>query len=203
MIRLSFFLDFRANNSHKQGIIIYKLSILIHCTTLNPFIYSRLNLEKSNCNASLSQPYQPTNPISPTDNWCPPTQSSLYTHVHCFESTVTTGWKRGHSSWNSRATLSEPRSLGTGALFLISESSRGRGTQLLASRPDYMELAMQATTEWKRGHIWDILATGQPHSLGTGDKCLPTPCFRVLFGKEQQCSILRDQPTGDLKSHHL
>ena len=37
-----------------------------------------------------------------------------YTHVHCCESTVTTGWKRGHS-------------LGTGALFLISESGRGEG----------------------------------------------------------------------------
>ena len=31
----------------------------------------------------------------------------------------------------------------------------------------------------------------------------PSPCFRVLFGKVQQCSILRDQTTGDLKSHHL
>ena len=61
---------------------------------------------------------------------------------------------------------------------------------------------MQVTTEWKRGHIWDILATVQPHSLGTGDKCTP-PCFRVLFGKVQQCSILRDQTTWDLKSHHL
>ena len=60
---------------------------------------------------------------------------------------------------------------------------------------------MQTKTEWKRGHIWDILAIVQPHSLGTGDKC--PPCFRVLFGKVQQCSILRDQTTGDLKSHHL
>ena len=24
-----------------------------------------------------------------------------YTHVHCCESTVTTGWKRGHISWDS------------------------------------------------------------------------------------------------------
>ena len=62
---------------------------------------------------------------------------------------------------------------------------------------------MQGTTEWKRGHIWDILATIQPHSLGTGDKCPLPHCFRVLFGKVQQCSILRDQTTGDLKSHHL
>ena len=26
----------------------------------------------------------------------------------------------------------------------------------------------------------------------------PPPCFRVLFGKVQKCSILRDQTTGDL-----
>ena len=128
-----------------------------------------------------------------------------YTHVHCLEITVTTGWKRGHSSWVSWATLSEPRSLGTGALFLISESGRGRGAQLLTSRPDYMGFAMQATTEWKRGLIWDNLATLLLHSLGTGHKCPPppSPCFRVLFGKVQQCSILCDQTTGDLKSHHL
>ena len=31
----------------------------------------------------------------------------------------------------------------------------------------------------------------------------PPPCFRVLFGKVQQCCISRDQTTGDLKSHHL
>ena len=61
---------------------------------------------------------------------------------------------------------------------------------------------MQATTEWKRGHIWDILATVQPHSLWTGISALP-PCFRVLFGNVQQCSVLRDPTTGDLKSHHL
>ena len=47
--------------------------------------------------------------------------------VHCFESTVTPGWKRVHSRWDSCATLSEPRSLGTVALFLISESGRGEG----------------------------------------------------------------------------
>ena len=72
----------------------------------------------------------------------------------------------------------------------------------MASRLDYMEFAMQATTEWKRGHIWDILAAVQPHSFGLGISA-PTPCFRVLFGKVQQCCISRDQTTGDLKSHHL
>ena len=107
-----------------------------------------------------------------------------YTHVHCLESTVTTGGKRGHSSWVSSATLSEPRSLGTGALFLISESGRGRGAQLLTSRPDYMGFAMQATTEWKRGLIWDNLATVQLHSLGTGHKCPPPlPMFPSFVWK--------------------
>ena len=38
-------------------------------------------------------------------------------------------------------------------------------------------------------------------ALGQG--VIPPPCFRVLFGKVQQCSILRDQTTGNLKSHHL
>ena len=53
-----------------------------------------------------------------------------------------------------------------GALFLISESGLGEGAQLLASRPDYMEFAMQATTDWKRGHIWDIVSSVQPWGLG-------------------------------------
>ena len=52
------------------------------------------------------------------------------------------------------------------------------------------------------GHIWDILATFQPHSLGSGDKCTP-PCFRVLFGRVQQCYILRDPTKGDFKFDHL
>ena len=73
----------------------------------------------------------------------------------------------------------QPRDRG---LFLISESGRGEGAQLLASQPDYMEFAMQATTEWERGHIWDILATVQP---------------------QEQCCISREKTTGDLKSHHL
>ena len=42
------------------------------------------------------------------------------------------------------------------------------GAQLLASQPDYMEFAMQATTELKKGHILDILATVQPHSFRLG-----------------------------------
>ena len=40
-----------------------------------------------------------------------------------------------------------------------------------------------------------------PTALGLGISA--SPCFRVLFGKVQQCSILLDQTTGDLKSHHL
>ena len=44
-----------------------------------------------------------------------------YTHVHGFEC------KGGRGDTAVRtATLSEPRCLGTGALFLISESGRGR-----------------------------------------------------------------------------
>ena len=93
-------------------------------------------------------------------------------------------------------------SLGTGALFLISESGRGRGAQLLVSRPDYMGFAMQATTEWKRGHIWDILATFQPHNLGTGDKC-PPPLF-PSFVLEGTAVLYPPRPDrGDFKSHHL
>ena len=52
----------------------------------------------------------------------------------------------------------------------------------------------------EKGHIWDTLATFQPHSLGTGDKCHP-PCFRVLFERVQQCYILLDPTIGDFKSH--
>ena len=51
--------------------------------------------------------------------------------------------------------------------------------------------------------------TLQPHSLGTGDKC-PTPTHPkfpfflfVLDWEGAQVFILRDQTTGDLKSHHL
>ena len=97
-------------------------------------------------------------------------------------------------------TVRNPQHRDWGSLFKSLVWS-GEGAQLLASRPDYMEFAMQATTEWKRGHIWDILATVQPYSFGLGISV--PPCFRVLFGKVQQCCISRDQTTGDLKSHHL
>ena len=98
-----------------------------------------------------------------------------------------------------------PQPRDCGSLFNFWVWSGGGGTAIsLATRlHGICNATMQATTEWKRGHIWDILATVQPHSLGTGDKCPPPPCFRVLFGNVQQCSILRDQTTGDLKSHHL
>ena len=66
-----------------------------------------------------------------------------------------------------------------------------------------MDFAMQATTEWKWGHIWYILATVQSHSFGSWDECPPPPCFRILFGKVHQCSILHVKTTGDLKSHNL
>ena len=40
-----------------------------------------------------------------------------------------------------------------------------------------------------------------PTVLGLGMSA--PPCFRVLFWRAQQCSILRNQTTGDLKSHYL
>ena len=62
---------------------------------------------------------------------------------------------------------------------------------------------MEAKTEWKieGGH------TLQPHSLVSSDNCPPpTPNFRFFFWDRegaQKCFILRNQTTGDLKSHHL
>ena len=57
---------------------------------------------------------------------------------------------RGSTAVGTAEPQSEAHSLGTGALFLISESGREEGAQLLASRPDYMGFAMQARTEWMR-----------------------------------------------------
>ena len=56
-----------------------------------------------------------------------------------------------------------------GSLFNFSESGLGRGHSyyLLALRLlDYMEFAIEATTEYKLGGGHTL----QPHSLGTGDK---------------------------------
>ena len=125
-----------------------------------------------------------------------------YTHLHFLKAQSQQGGRGGTAVGTAGPQSEPPPSLGTGALFLISEFGRGEGAQLLPSRPDYMGFAMQATIEWKRGHTWDILATIQSNSLAAGDNS-PPPCFRVLFGRVQQCSILRDQTTGDLKSHHL
>ena len=67
-------------------------------------------------------------------------------------------------------TVRTPQPRDCGFLFNFWVWSGEGGAQLLAWRPDCMGFAMQVTTEWKRVHIWDILATFQPHSLGTGDK---------------------------------
>ena len=103
----------------------------------------------------------------------------------------------------------EPRDLGS---LNFSESDQRKGglhSYYLFALPllDYMRFAMEASTEWKIGG--GGVHTLQPHSLGTGDKC-PTPThpkfpfFFVLdWEGAQKCFILRDQTTGDLKSHHL
>ena len=58
-----------------------------------------------------------------------------------------------------------------GSLLHFSESGRGRLAQsyylLLALRLDYMEFAMEATTELKMGGGREHTC----HRLGTGDKC--------------------------------
>ena len=49
-------------------------------------------------------------------------------------------------------TVRTPQPRDWGSIFNFGVwSGGGGGAQLLASRPDYMEFAMQATTEWKRG----------------------------------------------------
>ena len=64
-----------------------------------------------------------------------------------------------------------------------------------------MGFAMQAATEWKRGggaHLGHLsYHDSSPTALGLGI-IAPHPYFRVLFGRVQQCSILRDQTTWDL-----
>ena len=110
-----------------------------------------------------------------------------YTHVHCFESTVTSVEEGAQQLGQLSHTVRTPQPRDWGSLFNFwiwsgehfSCTAEGKGgwwgggAQLLGSRPGCMGFAMQVTTEWKRGHIWDILATVQPHSLGTGDKCTP------------------------------
>ena len=91
-----------------------------------------------------------------------------YTHVHCCDSTVATRVPEegAHQLGQLSLTVRTPQPRDWGSLFNFSASGRGVGAQLLASRPDYMEFIMQATTEWKRGHILDILATVQPWEWG-------------------------------------
>ena len=61
---------------------------------------------------------------------------------------------------------------------------------------------MEAKTEWKIGEH-----TLRPQSLGTWDKC-PQPRTQIAefdlgLGGGTKMFFLRDQTTGDLKSHHL
>ena len=92
-----------------------------------------------------------------------------------------------------------------GSLLHFSESGRGRLAQsyylLLALRLDYMEFAMEATTELKMGGGGSTHATG----LGLGISA-PTPNFRVLFGTGRGHSSIFSSLTRlqeILKSHHL
>ena len=65
-----------------------------------------------------------------------------------------------------------------GSLFNFSESGWGRGHSyyLLALSLDYMEFAMEATTEWEIG------GGGPYSSLGTGDKCPPPQISEFCLG---------------------
>ena len=49
---------------------------------------------------------------------------------------------------------------------------------------------MQAKTEWKRGHIWDILATSSPTALGLGISASPPPPLVSEFCLERYSSVL-------------
>ena len=90
-----------------------------------------------------------------------------------------------------------------GSLLHFSECGRGRWAHsyyLLALRLDYMEFAMEATTEWKIGG-------GSTHAtaLGLGISA-PTPNYRILFGTGGGNSSVFSSPTRlqeILKSHHL
>ena len=119
--------------------------------------------------------------VSPTDiNWCPPTPIKLVmsTLTYTVLKVQSQQGGRGGSGTQLFGQLShtvrtpQPRDW---ALFLISESGQGEGAQLLASRPDYMGFAMQATIEWKTGYIWDILATYDSSPTALGLEIIPPP----------------------------
>ena len=117
---------------------------------------------------------------------------------------------------------SQPNNIGPArqqprALFNFSESGRGEGRGhsycILALRLlDYMGFAMEAKTEWKIGRV----THSSPTALGyvgisaTPPPTPPPPTHAPKFPSvvwdwegAQKCFILRDQTTGDLKSHHL
>ena len=93
----------------------------------------------------------------------------------------------------------------------FSESGRrrkggGHSYYLLALRLlYYMRFAMEASREWKMGGTHS-----SPTALGLGISAPPPnthPKFPSFFVWDwegaQKCFILRNQTTGDLKSHHL
>ena len=79
---------------------------------------------------------------------------------------------------------------------------------------DYMEFAMEVSTEWKMEGGTHSSSTALGLGIPPGDKCPhtpPPPPNRPQFSEffvwgwegAQKCFILGDQTTGDLKSHHL
>ena len=99
-----------------------------------------------------------------------------------------------------RHTVRTPQPRDWGSLFNFWVWS-GEGAQLLASRLDYMEFAaMQATTEWKSGHIWDILATVQHHSFGLGISA-PPPLVSELVWKDT--AVLYHWPWPDYRGFKI
>ena len=85
-----------------------------------------------------------------------------------------------------------------GSLLHFSESGRGRWANsyyLLALRLDYMEFAMEATTEWKMGegaHMPQPLDWEKVHPPQFSEFCLG-------LGGETAVIFLPDQTTGDFK----
>ena len=89
------------------------------------------------------------------------------------------------------------------ALFLISGSGRGVGGTAISLATRLHGICNASHNRMEEVTHLEHLSYCPSHSLGTGDNCPPTTCFRVLFGNIHQCSIHRDQTTGDLKSNHL
>ena len=87
-----------------------------------------------------------------------------------------------------------------GSLFNFSESSRGRGAQLLLI--SFGTTRLHGICIGSINRMEDRGHTLQPHSLGTGDKCPYPPQISEFFVWDwegaQKSFILLDQTTGDL-----